>query len=106
MLVLTILSVKDALTTGISSGRLPALAENISIDDAKVKRDLLRDSCKPPAISVQETYHFLLRLMKRERERERMNIKDHSRILELLDKPAVSTWSTFVLACWGPHSTQ
>ena len=73
MLVLTILSVKDALTTGISSGRLPALAENISIDDAKVKRDLLRDSCKPPAISVQETYHFLLRLMKREREREREN---------------------------------
>jgi hypothetical protein len=54
--VLTVLSVKDALTTGIRSGRLPALAENMSIDDAKVKRDLLRDGCKPPLICVQETY--------------------------------------------------
>lgn len=47
--VLTVFSVKGSLTKGISSGILPALAENISIDEAKVKRDLLRDGCKPPS---------------------------------------------------------
>lgn len=39
---------RDALTFGTRSGKLPALAENISMYEAKVKRDLLRDGGKPP----------------------------------------------------------
>ena len=45
---LTVGSVSDALTSGIRPGTLPALAEKISMYEAKVKRDLLRDGCKPP----------------------------------------------------------
>lgn len=45
---LTVASVRDALTIGIRLGKLPALAENKSMYDAKVKSDLLWDGCKPP----------------------------------------------------------
>jgi hypothetical protein len=45
---LTVEYIRDALTVGINSGKLPILAENISMYDAKVKRDLLRDGCKHP----------------------------------------------------------
>jgi len=49
---LTVSLVREALTIGIRSWRLPALAEKISIYEAKVKRDLLRDGCKPPLTSM------------------------------------------------------
>lgn len=39
---------------GISSGRLPALDEKISMYDAKVKRDLLRDGARPPSICIKK----------------------------------------------------
>jgi hypothetical protein len=45
---LTVEYIRDALTVGINSGKLPIRAENISMYHAKVKRDLLRDGCKHP----------------------------------------------------------
>jgi len=49
---LTVASVSEALTIGIRSERLQALAEKISMYEAKVKRDLLRDGCRPPLTST------------------------------------------------------
>lgn len=53
---LTVSSVNDDLTRGISCGSLPALAENISMHDDNVNSDLLRDGCKPPSIFSQVIY--------------------------------------------------
>lgn len=46
----TVSSVNDDLTAGIRSGKLPALAPNKSIYEAKVKRDLLRVGFRPPSV--------------------------------------------------------
>lgn len=42
----TIFSVMVAFMEGTKTGRSQAFAENRSMDDAKVYRDLLRDGCK------------------------------------------------------------
>lgn len=47
----TVFSVNDFFTTGIRSGRLSAQAENISMYDANVNSDLLRDGCSPPSVT-------------------------------------------------------
>lgn len=64
---LTVLFVKYALTRGMSSGIFPILAENISMNDAKVKSDLLREGCRPPIISIKKTY-IRKKLMKEQPE--------------------------------------
>lgn len=46
--------------TVVKSGRSPALAENRSINDAKVKIDLLREGSKPPLKEAQRDLPLVL----------------------------------------------
>jgi len=52
---LTIWAVKDSLIIGTSSRILEILAPKMSIYDAKVKIDLLRECCIPPSTLYQKS---------------------------------------------------